>query len=95
MSNKDLAFKPFFTYRPRGDGVTTSARGRKDMARHRFKVGESVDFRPARAGVPVATSTYEIIRLVPIEGHEVKYRIKADTEPYERVAREHELSQTA
>ena len=66
------------------------------MTRHRFKVGECVDFRPARAGVPVASTTYEIIRLVPIEGREVKYRIKADSEPYERVAREHELShQTA
>jgi len=65
------------------------------MAQHRFKVGENVDFRPARAGVPVAPSPYEIIRLVPIEGREVKYRIKADSEPYERIAREHELSQSA
>lgn len=62
------------------------------MAQHRFRIGETVDFRPARAGVPVPAASYEIKRLLPVEGREVKYRIKCDAEPYERIAREHELS---
>jgi hypothetical protein len=43
--------------------------------------------------VPSARS-YKIIRLMPTEGREKLYRIKAVAEVFERVARESELSIT-
>jgi len=42
----------------------------------------------------VATSgrQYEIIRLLPADGAELQYRVKSKAEPFERVAKESELS---
>jgi hypothetical protein len=62
------------------------------MARHRFKVGQLVDFSPARPGMPTAGRQYEIVRLLPAEAGEFLYRVKSKGETFERVARESELS---
>jgi hypothetical protein len=62
------------------------------MARHRFKVGQAVNFAPARPGVPTAGRRYEIVRLLPPEGGEFQYRVKAIGESFERMARESELT---
>jgi hypothetical protein len=58
----------------------------------KYKVGQMVDFRPARAAVPVSSREYKILRLLPREGREQEYRIKSITELFERIARESELS---
>jgi len=62
------------------------------MARHRFKVGQLAYFAPARPGVPTAGRRYEIVRLLPPEGGEFQYRVKAIGESFERMAKESELT---
>jgi hypothetical protein len=63
-----------------------------DMPRHKFKVGQLVDFVSPRSGVPTAGRQYEIIRLLPVENGDVLYRVKSKGESFERVAKESELS---
>jgi hypothetical protein len=62
------------------------------MAHHKFKVGQLVDFAPARPGMPTAGRPYEVIRLLPAEAGEFLYRVKSKGETFERMARESELS---
>jgi hypothetical protein len=62
------------------------------MAYHKFKVGQLVDFAPSRPGVATSGRQYEIVRLLPSDGGELQYRVKSKSEPFERVARESELS---
>ena len=63
-----------------------------NLARHKFKVGQLVDFISPRSGVPTAGRQYEIVRLLPVENGNVLYRIKSKGESFERVAKESELS---
>lgn len=63
-----------------------------DLARHKFKVGQLVDFVSPRSGVPTAGRQYEIVRLLPVENGNVLYRVKSKGESFERVAKESELS---
>jgi hypothetical protein len=63
-----------------------------DMARHKFKVGQLVNFVSPRSGAPATGRQYEIVRLLPVENGDVLYRIKSKGEPFERVAKESELS---
>jgi hypothetical protein len=62
------------------------------MARHKFKVGQLVDFVSPRSGVSTAGRQYEIVRLLPVENGNALYRIKCKGESFERVAKESELS---
>jgi hypothetical protein len=62
------------------------------MARHKFKVGQLVDFAPTRPGVATSGRQYEVVRLLPADGGELQYRVKSKTEAFERVAKESELS---
>jgi hypothetical protein len=62
------------------------------MARHKFKVGQTVDFAPSRLGTPAPGRPYEIVRLLPAEAGELQYRVKSKSESFERVAKESELS---
>jgi hypothetical protein len=61
------------------------------MARHKFKVGQMVDFASERLGVRT-TGLYEVVRLLPVEAGEFLYRVKSRSENFERVARESQLS---
>ena len=63
------------------------------MTRHKFKVGQLMDFAPLRSGVPTAGRQYEIVRLLPVESGELLYRVKGKGEAFERVAKEIQLSQ--
>ena len=65
------------------------------MAQAKFKVGQMVDFNPARATIPASTREYKVLRLLPIEGGEQKYRIKTIAEQFERIAKESELVKRA
>jgi hypothetical protein len=58
---------------------------------HKFHVGETVTMSPATSR-NVPGGVYEVIRQLPDDGGESKYRIKSANEPYERVARESELT---
>jgi hypothetical protein len=62
------------------------------MTHHRFKVGQLVDFSPARPGVPTPGRQYVIVRVLPAEGGEFLYRIKSKAETFERIAKESELT---
>ena len=62
------------------------------MAAHKFKIGQAVDFAPSRQSMPASAREYKIIRLMPAEGIDNLYRIKCAVEPFERIARERELT---
>jgi hypothetical protein len=62
------------------------------MARHRFKVGQAVNFTPGRLAVPASSREYKVLRLMPFEGGDLLYRIKSAAETFERVAKESELA---
>jgi hypothetical protein len=62
------------------------------MAHHKFKVGQLVDFAPARLGMATSSRPYEIVRLLPAEAGELQYRVKSKSESFERVVKESELS---
>lgn len=62
------------------------------MARHRFKIGQFVDYTPGRLAMPSSGGEYKVVRLLPLEGGDLLYRIKSATETFERVARESELA---
>jgi hypothetical protein len=62
------------------------------MARHKYRLGQAVDFVPGnRWGVPAAAREYKILRLLPFEGGDLLYRIKSTAETFERVAKERDL----
>jgi hypothetical protein len=63
------------------------------MTQHKFKVGQFVDYTPGRLSGALSASKYKILRLLPAEGRDFLYRIKSVDETFERVAKEHELSQ--
>ena len=63
------------------------------MTRHKFKVGQMVDYNPNRMSLSASSRGYEVRRLLPREGIEFLYRIKSPIETFERVVREQELSQ--
>ena len=62
------------------------------MAAHKFKVGQSVRFTPGKMTPPAGGQAYTIVRALPAEDGEYRYRIKSVYEPYERIARESERS---
>ena len=57
---------------------------------HKFQVGQFVALIP-RVIRQAAPGTYEIIRLMPENEIEPRYRIKSDAERHERVVPESEL----
>lgn len=62
------------------------------MTRHKFKVGETVDFMPGRMGLPAANRQCTIVRVLPDEGGSRLYRIKCAAEAFERVVPEAQLA---
>jgi hypothetical protein len=62
------------------------------MPGHKYRVGQTVDYAQSHFGTVPSARSYKIMRLMPTEGREKLYRIKAVAEVFERVARESELS---
>lgn len=64
------------------------------MADHKFKIGQSVYFRPKKSTfrIDVPSGSYQIIRRMPATDGEFQYVIRSAHEGHERVARESELS---
>jgi hypothetical protein len=65
---------------------------RTPVPNHKYKVGQVVWFAPGRQQHTVAAGNYKITRLLPADGTDYQYRIKNSAEPYERTARESQLS---
>jgi hypothetical protein len=61
------------------------------MSEYRFSVGQAV--RLVGKYSRDKTSSYTITQLMPFDGQGYEYRIKSVTEHFQRVAREHELSE--
>ena len=72
--------------------LTGLDRNEPHMPAHKFKVGQSVRFTPWKMTPPAGGQVYTIVRVLPAESGEYRYRIKSVYEPYERIAREGELS---
>jgi len=51
------------------------------MPAHKFKVGQSVRFTPGKMTPPAGGQAYTIVRTLPAEGGEYRYRIKSVYEP--------------
>jgi hypothetical protein len=62
------------------------------MARHIFKIGQLVDYNPRKGSVPASTRGYKIVQLLPEESDGLQYRIQSETETFQRVAAERDLS---
>jgi len=59
---------------------------------HKFSPGQTV-YYTARLQSGAAQGTYKIVRRLPIENDDrLSYRIKSATEPFERIAEEHQLT---
>jgi len=65
---------------------------RGPMSQHKFKVGQLVDYNPGRLGMLTSAKEYKALRLLPVEGGDLLYRIKSIGEMFERVAKERELA---
>ena len=62
------------------------------MPKHKFTVGQRVDYQPGKLAFATASAAFTIVRQLPVEGSVLEYRIKSSAEKFERVAREHQLS---
>ena len=63
------------------------------MPNHRFRIGQSVNYRPASRGQDAPRGAYEITgRLPQGDDGQFEYRIKHSSESHERLAKESELS---
>jgi hypothetical protein len=60
------------------------------MLSHKFRIGQRVEFDPARSRNAPGGS-YEIKKRLPESRGEFEYRIKRVDEPHERLVRESEL----
>jgi hypothetical protein len=60
---------------------------------HKFRVGQTVDYAPARM-TEAARGAYTIVRLEPEEKDGPHYRIKSKHEHHERIAHERDLTAT-
>ena len=60
---------------------------------HKFKIGQTVDYRPKDRTLSTARGTYKVTGFIPtLGGQQPEYRIKHFSEEFERVAFESELS---
>jgi hypothetical protein len=58
---------------------------------HRFSVGRMVRLSQAVRLRNAAPGSYEVLAQFPDRDGEFQYRLKSDREPYQRIAKEHEL----
>lgn len=59
--------------------------------KHKYEIGENVYFTASNVARPAASGVYEVIRLLPTDGDDCQYRIKSNSEAFERVAKESQL----
>lgn len=69
---------------------SASRKSEKQMAAHKFKVGQRVVFHSPRQAI--GPSIFTVLRLLPTEGQGLTYRIKSSEHGFERVANERELA---
>lgn len=62
---------------------------------HKYSVGETVDYTPARIVTAQSTGRCEVVRRLSTDGDDPQYRVKCPEEAFERVVRESQLSPRA
>jgi hypothetical protein len=62
------------------------------MTNHKFKVGQTVNLIPNRLDRQLPSGAYTILRLLPIEGLDIRYRVRNSRDGHERVVLEGQLS---
>jgi hypothetical protein len=72
--------------------VAASAEAEGGMQRHKFTVGQVVDFLPGPGDTNVPRGKYKIQRLMPSETKDLQYRVKHAADGHERVVLESRLS---
>ena len=60
---------------------------------HKYSVGQRVQYSSADPDHLRAAGTYEIARLLPVEGLHLRYRIRSELEKFDRVASEWQLDE--
>jgi hypothetical protein len=58
---------------------------------HKYQVGETVYFSSPTFGRAAATGSYTVVKQLPTEDDDYRYRIKSTGEAFERVAKESQL----
>ena len=61
-------------------------------AQHKYKVGQVVNFTPAKMAMQASSREYKVVRLLPPEDGQNLYHIIGISETFERMARESDLS---
>jgi len=64
------------------------------MSKHKFNVGQTVDFSAGFAGSS-GKGQYTVVRLLPNEGDTPQYRIKSARDGQERMALESQLARSS
>jgi len=62
------------------------------MTYHKYKVGQTVNLIPNRLDRHLPSGAYTVLRLLPIEGLDIRYRVKNTRDGHERVVLEGQLS---
>jgi hypothetical protein len=62
------------------------------MTYHKFKVGQTVNLIPNRLDRHLPSGAYTVVRLLPIEGLDIRYRVRNARDGHERVVFEGQLS---
>ncbi len=62
------------------------------MTRHKFAIGQTVDFDRRVTSISRPTGPYEVVSVLPVdEANSPTYRVKSKAEPFARAARETDL----
>jgi hypothetical protein len=64
------------------------------MAKHKYAVGQTVDFSPGFAAGP-GKGQFTIVRQLPAEGDTPQYRVKSTRDGHERMVLESQLAKPA
>ena len=62
------------------------------MMYHKFKVGQTVNVIPNRLDRHLPSGPYTVQRLLPIEGVDIRYRVRNAQDGHERVVLEGQLA---
>jgi hypothetical protein len=65
------------------------------LSNHKFKIGQSVNYKSGPIGAGRGSGVYKITQLLPPEGDDLQYKIKSAAEPHERVVKESQLNRAA
>jgi hypothetical protein len=62
------------------------------MVRHKYTIGQEVEFLPGRMDFNIPRGTYRILRQLPVEANTCQYRVKNLRDGHERIMNENQLA---